>query len=138
MELAREDFERLSQAMRTLPPHPEVDGALRSLHDTGFTLVAQTNSPLDVARAQVANAGLDAHLDAVMSADEVQALKPRREAYALVGDRFGVPLAQVRLVAAHAWDVSGALAAGAPPPSSPGRARCRARSVRSQTSSGQT
>jgi 2-haloacid dehalogenase len=112
VELRREDFERLSRAMRTLPPHPEVDGALRSLHDAGFTLVALTNSPLDTARAQVAGAGLEEHFDAVMSADEVQALKPRREAYALVGDRCGVPLEQVRLVAAHAWDVSGALAAG--------------------------
>ena len=29
-----------------------------------------------------------------------------------VAERFGVPISEVRLVAAHAWDISGALAAG--------------------------
>jgi 2-haloacid dehalogenase len=33
--------------------------------------------------------------------------------YRLVADRTGVEISSVRLVAAHAWDVSGALAAGA-------------------------
>jgi 2-haloacid dehalogenase len=42
----------------------------------------------------------------------VQALKPRPEAYHLVSDHFGTTPAQVRLVAAHGWDISGALAAG--------------------------
>jgi 2-haloacid dehalogenase len=32
--------------------------------------------------------------------------------YRAVADHFGLPTAEVRLVAAHAWDVSGALAAG--------------------------
>jgi 2-haloacid dehalogenase len=42
----------------------------------------------------------------------VRALKPARAPYAMVADRCGVPVADVCLVAAHAWDVSGALAAG--------------------------
>ena len=49
---------------------------------------------------------------AILSADQVQALKPLPEPYRLVARTFDVPLAEVRLVAAHAWDVSGALAAG--------------------------
>lgn len=112
VELGDGDADRIAAGMRSLPPHPEVDGALASLRDAGFTLAALTNSPLDVAEAQIAAAGLAERFDAVLSADQAQALKPRREAYALVADRFGVPLADVRLVAAHAWDVSGALAAG--------------------------
>jgi 2-haloacid dehalogenase len=58
------------------------------------------------------HAGLADHFDATLSADQVRALKPRREAYGLVASTFGVPLAEVRLVAAHGWDVTGALAAG--------------------------
>jgi 2-haloacid dehalogenase len=98
--------------MRTLPPHPDADTALARLHDSPLQVVALTNSPLDVARAQLSHARLDRHFHAILSADEVQALKPRREAYALVAARCEVPLADVRLVAAHAWDVTGALAAG--------------------------
>jgi 2-haloacid dehalogenase len=98
--------------MRDLPPHPDVPGALTRLGDAGFQLAALTNSPLDVARDQLGNAGLEDRFAAILSADEVRALKPRPEPYALVARTFDVPLAQVRLIAAHAWDVAGALAAG--------------------------
>jgi 2-haloacid dehalogenase len=107
-----EGAERILDAMRTLPAHPEVPAALDRLKAEGFTLATLTNSPLDVAEDQVRNAGIADRLDAVLSADQVQALKPRREPYALVASTFDVAQADVRLVAAHAWDVTGALAAG--------------------------
>jgi 2-haloacid dehalogenase len=103
---------RIVDGMRTLPPHPDVRAGLVRLRDGGFTLAALTNSPLDVAQDQLRNAGLSDLFDASLSGDQVQALKPRREPYELVARTFAVPLAGVRLVAAHAWDVSGALAAG--------------------------
>jgi 2-haloacid dehalogenase len=98
--------------MRDLPPHPDVPGALDRLGEAGFTLASITNSPPDVVRDQLRNAGLEDRFAAILSADQVRALKPRPEAYALVAETFGVPRAGVRLVAAHAWDVAGALAAG--------------------------
>jgi 2-haloacid dehalogenase len=42
----------------------------------------------------------------------VKRLKPAPEPYFSVARTFGVDIADVRLVAAHSWDVSGALAAG--------------------------
>jgi 2-haloacid dehalogenase len=99
--------------MRRLPPHPEVPDALRQLKAAGFRQVTLTNSPLDVARAQIEFAGLAQLFEDTISADEVHRLKPAAEPYRLVAERTGVPLTQVRLIAAHAWDVSGALAAGA-------------------------
>ena len=42
----------------------------------------------------------------------MQALKPRPEPYHPVARTFEVEPGDVMLVAAHAWDVSGALAAG--------------------------
>jgi 2-haloacid dehalogenase len=110
--LGHDDPEPVLAQMRRLPAHPDAAPALDALRSAGLTLAALTNSPLDVARDQLGNAGLADRFDAILSADQVQALKPRREAYELVGRTFGVPLAGVRLVAAHAWDVSGALAAG--------------------------
>jgi 2-haloacid dehalogenase len=40
-------------------------------------------------------------------------LKPAPEPYRLVADTFGAPIGDVRLIAAHAWDCAGAIAAGA-------------------------
>jgi 2-haloacid dehalogenase len=107
---AEPDVEEILGAMRTLPVHPEVPAALDSLDGP---LAALTNSPLDVARDQLRNAGIADRFDAILSADQVRALKPRPEPYQLVASTFGVSIGDVVLVAAHAWDVAGALSAGA-------------------------
>jgi 2-haloacid dehalogenase len=111
-ELADDDAQRIVDGMRALPAHQDVPDALARLKQEGFTLTTLTNSPLDVARDQMRHAGLADHFDATLSADQVRALKPRREAYGLVASTFDVSLAEVRLVAAHGWEVTGALAAG--------------------------
>jgi 2-haloacid dehalogenase len=111
-ELTDDAARQIVDGMRVLPAHAEVPDALDRLRDGGYTLAALTNSPLDVATDQLRHAGVDGRFHAILSADQVRALKPRKEAYELVARTFGVPLAQVRLIAAHAWDVSGALAAG--------------------------
>ena len=99
--------------MSSLPAHPEVPAALARLRDTPLTVVALTNSVQAVAEAQLRNAEIGDSFDGVMSADSVRALKPAAAPYHAVADRYGVPIGEVRLVAAHSWDVSGALAAGA-------------------------
>jgi 2-haloacid dehalogenase len=42
----------------------------------------------------------------------VRRLKPAPEPYLLAAQRLGVPIGEVRLIAAHAWDVAGAARAG--------------------------
>ncbi len=96
--------------LRRLPAHPDAVPALERLSD--FTLVALTNSPLESATAALEHAGLAKLFDAILSADDVRALKPRAESYQHVAQSLGVALGEVRLVAAHGWDVAGALAAG--------------------------
>ncbi len=110
--LDADDGSRIAAQMRRLPAHADAAPALDRLEAAGFRLVALTNSPEDVARDQLENAGLAQRFDHILSADEVRALKPQREAYALVAGRCGTSLGDVRLVAAHAWDIAGALAAG--------------------------
>ncbi len=112
IELSDDAAQRIVGGMRSLAAHADVPDALDRLRAGGLTLAALTNSPLDVAHDQLRNAGLDERFVAILSADQVRALKPRREPYELVARTFDVPLAQVRLVAAHSWDVTGALAAG--------------------------
>jgi 2-haloacid dehalogenase len=100
------------ERMSALPAHPEVADALAELHRTPLQLVALTNSVQSVAEAQLAAAGIREHFDRVVSADSVRRLKPAREPYAAVAEACGTTLDEVRLVAAHWWDVGGALSAG--------------------------
>lgn len=110
--LDREDGERIVNQMRSLPPHQDAAPALDRLREAGHTLAALTNSPLDVARDQLEHAELTDRFDAILSADQVKALKPQPEPYHMVARTFETEAHDVRLVAAHAWDISGALAAG--------------------------
>jgi 2-haloacid dehalogenase len=112
IRLASADAEEIVDEMRSLPPHADVVPALRVLRDAGYRVCTLTNSPLEVVQDQLSRARLTDHFDAILSADQVKALKPRHEPYALVARTFDVALADVWLVAAHHWDVAGALAAG--------------------------
>ena len=63
----------------------------------------------------IGRAALDMTADrfeAVLSADAVRRLKPAPEPYRMAAERLGVEPGDVLLVAAHAWDIAGALRAG--------------------------
>lgn len=110
--LGDEDRIALRDGMRQLPPHPEVKGALERLRDAGFRLATLTNSTAEVGEIQVTNAGLRDLFEQTLSADTVHRLKPAPEPYRMAAELLGVPIDRMRLVAAHAWDITGALNAG--------------------------
>jgi 2-haloacid dehalogenase len=112
IQLADGDREAIAAQMRQLPAHPEVADALQRLRDAGLRLAALTNSTEQVARAQLEHAGLIDAFELVLSADTVRRLKPAPEPYLMAAERLGVAIGEVRLVAAHAWDVAGAARAG--------------------------
>lgn len=107
-----DDRQELGNGMRQLPPHPEVRDAIEQLRESGFPLATLTNSTLEVGKAQLKNAGLDDLLEQMLSADEVQRLKPAPEPYRMAAERLEVPVESMCLVAAHFWDVTGAMRAG--------------------------
>jgi 2-haloacid dehalogenase len=112
VDLSDEDKQQILGGMQNLPPHPEVEENLRRLRDAGIRLAALTNSTQQVAEAQIDNSGLREYFEQVLSADAVQRLKPAPEPYRMAAESLGVDIGQVRLVAAHAWDVAGAMCAG--------------------------
>ena len=112
VDLSDEDKQRILGDMQELPPHPEVEDALGRLRNAGIRLAALTNSTQQVADAQIDNSGLRNYFEQVLSADTVQRLKPAPEPYRMAAESLGVEVGQVRLVAAHAWDVVGAMRAG--------------------------
>jgi 2-haloacid dehalogenase len=112
VQLSQEDQQRILGTLRQLPPHPDVIEGLSRLRDAGFRMAALSNSTAEVAEAQLQYAGLRGFFEQALSADLAKRLKPAREAYHMAADRLGVELANVRLVATHAWDVTGAIRAG--------------------------
>jgi 2-haloacid dehalogenase len=112
MDLSDEDRQRILGGMRELPPHPEVTESLERLREAGLRLATLTNSTRRVAEDQMNNAGLRDYFEQLLSADDVRRLKPAPEPYRMAAESLGVEVGRVRLVAAHAWDVAGALRAG--------------------------
>lgn len=112
VKLGDDDRRLILSGMRSLPPHPDVRPCLEQLKAAGLRLATLTNSTAEVAEAQLASAGLTELFDMRLSADTVQRLKPAREAYEHAARELGVGLGEIRLVAAHAWDIAGALRAG--------------------------
>ena len=112
VRLSEDDRRSILGGMRELPPHPEVPAALDLLRDAGLRLAALTNNTVEVAEAQLGNAGLSDRFEKILSADTVRRLKPAPEPYRAAAEALGVETSQVRLVAAHAWDMAGALRAG--------------------------
>lgn len=112
VDLSDEKKKEIIGGIRELPPHPEVEESLARLRDGGLRLAALTNSTAEVANQQLGNAGLSGYFERILSADEVGRLKPAPEPYQMAADRLGTGMDGVRLVAAHSWDVAGAMRAG--------------------------
>jgi len=104
---------RIVDEMRFLPAHPDVPDALARLAAAGFRLVTLTNSAPDVLADQMRNARLDGYFETLISVDAVSVFKPHPATYGYAAERLGVDIEQLRLVAAHDWDVTGAIRAGA-------------------------
>lgn len=97
-------------ASGSLPAYPEAATALRGVRAAGGSVGVLTNGSAEQTEMQLRSADLEALVDHVWSVEEASAYKPHPSAYGLVGK-----LAEGRppvLVAAHAWDVFGARAAG--------------------------
>jgi 2-haloacid dehalogenase len=112
MTLSAADRSRILQGMLMLPAHPDVRDGLQTMRDAGLRLVTLTNSAPAAVQQQLTNAGLTAFFERSFSVDTVRRFKPAPEAYRSVAEALGVPVDQLRLVAAHAWDIVGALRAG--------------------------
>ncbi len=98
--------------LRKLRPFPEVAKNLQRLREAGLRLAVLTNSTAQIAEENLIHANLRDHFEQVISADEIHCFKPASEVYHLAAKRLGVEPGQMRLVAAHDWDVTGALHAG--------------------------
>ena len=110
--LTSDGMMQILSGLRSLPAHPEVATSLRQLKEAGFRMAALTNSALPVLEAQVANAALKEYFDALLTVDTVKRFKPAPEVYHAAAKTLGVTTKDIRMIAAHSWDVGGAMQAG--------------------------
>jgi len=111
-KVSPEDATRILQGLLTLPPHPEVLESLKLLKAVGFRLVTLTNSSPSAVKAQLQNAGLTAYFEESVSVEIVHRFKPDLQVYQSTASHLGVKADELVLIAAHAWDVFGAMKAG--------------------------
>jgi 2-haloacid dehalogenase len=110
--LSDEEYQAILGGIRRLPAHPDVLPALEKLQAAGLRIVALTNSPPATVEAQLQHAGIRDYFETVLTVDLAQRFKPAPEVYQAAAQELGVLPDQLRMIAAHDWDITGALRAG--------------------------
>lgn len=112
VRLSRTEIREVRESMQSLPPYPEVRGALERLRRDGFRLAVLTNSAPSAMRAQLRHAGLDGCFERMLSVAEVKRYKPDPATYRYAARAMGVATRDILMTAAHPWDLMGAARAG--------------------------
>lgn len=113
--LAGREEEAAAEAVALLgsmPAFPEAPAALERLRGEGLRLGVLTQSATEAAEEVLRFAGLRDRLDIVLGSDQAGAFKPDPRMYRMALERTGASAAELCLVAAHWWDVTGAKRTG--------------------------
>ena len=93
-------------------PHLDVVPGLEKLQQAGFRMATLTNSPAKTSIPHLEEVDLKGFFEKTFSVDSVQKFKPHNSPYQYAADQLGVNLSDMMMVAAHGWDMAGALRAG--------------------------
>lgn len=110
-DIPEEKQQELVRMVNDTPPHPDVVPGLEKLQAAGFRLATLTNSPAASGIPHLEQVGLKHFFEETFSVDSVQKFKPHRSPYQHAADQLGVEMEEVMMVAAHGWDMAGALRA---------------------------
>jgi 2-haloacid dehalogenase len=112
IRLLPEDQTAILHGLVTLPAHAEVAESLKRLRAAGFHMVTLTNSSPPAVKSQLESSKLAEYFTDSISVDSVHRFKPDTEVYRYAAAHLGAKPDELLLVAAHAWDVFGAMKAG--------------------------
>jgi len=112
VNLSPEEARRAVSSIMSLPAHPDVRPALEELKSEGFRMVTLTNSSQAAVDAQMQNANLTDLFEKQLSVEEIQLFKPHSHVYKWAARKMGLAPEACMLVAAHGWDVAGAIWSG--------------------------
>ena len=112
IQLTEEEAQEALRPLRSLPAHPEVKEALGNIRQAGYTMVSLTNSSNNGVAAQFEHAGLTGFFDEQLSIEDIGKYKPHRDVYDWAARKMGVSPNDCMMIAAHGWDIAGAIWAG--------------------------
>jgi len=111
-EIEEDEKKEALALMKKLSAYADVEKGLKPLKEAGFRLATLTNSPMSTLTAQLQHSGLTTYFEATLSIDAIQKYKPATESYQYAARTLGVSTSEIIMVAAHGWDIAGAMQAG--------------------------
>jgi 2-haloacid dehalogenase len=108
----KQDPKQILELLQQLPPQPEAEGAFARLERARVLIGVLTNGGERHMARLLEEAGLAERVGEVVSVEEIELYKPHPAVYRHAAERLGVEPKRITLIAAHAWDVVGAKAAG--------------------------
>jgi 2-haloacid dehalogenase len=109
IETSSEQRSQVISAFNELEIEPGALEAFQRLTEAGWRLVALTNGSAESTQKLLKRAGVLQHFAEVRSCDEIQITKPNLKVYQLLQQN---EQGEIWMIAAHAWDIAGALRAG--------------------------
>jgi 2-haloacid dehalogenase len=115
LRVAGRDTGALTPALErasAMDPFPDARAALSNLADAGLRVGVLTNSTAAAAGRALREGGLRDALQVVIGSDATKTFKPQLRIYEHAAATLDVAPSEICLVAAHSWDVMGAMRAG--------------------------
>jgi 2-haloacid dehalogenase len=112
VELPEDTQQKLVSEFANLEAFSDVVPGLIKLKEKGHTLAAFSNGPEVAVRTLLGNAGVLAHLDDVISVDELNTYKPDPQVYQYLMKRTNSSIENAWMISSNPWDVIGGKAAG--------------------------
>lgn len=112
VNLTDDIFVKLLDTLSSLPPFPDVTHALEVLRQKGYIIVALSNSSKSLLEKQLVNAKIDHLFNEQISVDLFCKYKPHKQVYQGTAKLLNTKVEECMLVAAHDWDIFGALRSG--------------------------
>lgn len=112
LPLSAEDAQKTMSLFRLAPTHTEVMDALNAFSEAGYRMVALSNSSSKTLQAQLTFARIAPYFEQILSVESLKMYKPHQEVYRWAAKQMDTIPEQCLFIAAHAWDVTGAMATG--------------------------
>ncbi|MFD3001872.1 haloacid dehalogenase type II [Pontibacter toksunensis] len=112
-DVSEEKQKELVAMVKDTKPHPDVIPGLEKLQQAGFRMATLSNSPSKSSIPHLKEVGLTDFFEETLTVDGVEKFKPHLSPYQYAADKMGVKTEEMMMVAAHGWDMTGALRAGA-------------------------
>ena len=109
VELNSSERSQVMEQLSQLELNQSAESAFKLLTEAGYQIAALTNGSKSATEKLLERAGVQKYFSEVYSCDAIAITKPHQDVYKMVKTQN---LSQTWLVAAHAWDIMGAIQVG--------------------------